>query len=509
MPNSTVEIEGEGPQQNEASDRDNVLSAGYLRFLWVLLGSIIFVRVFLMVVMPFTDTTEARYAEIARKMVETGNWITPLFDYGVPFWGKPPLHTWLSAGGMQFLGINEFAARLPIFLTGLIVLFLIWRWVYQIAGRNTSLLTIVVLSSMALFFGASAYVMTDMPMTLGCVMVMIGFWNTTQRPEAGRIWGFVIFVGFAVGMLAKGPVAVVICGIPITAWLLVSRNWGSLRHIPWITGTALFAVLTIPWYIAAEIATPGFLNYFIIGEHYERFVVPGWSGDLYGTGHSQPKGMIWLLWPGTLLPWTIALLPLLAKPRKLVRSFTGSSNLKFYLLMWVISPMILFTPASNILEAYVLPGLPAAAILLVLLYRQETSVSVNTFRKLSFGFLAFTSIAFFAVVASIMWLTPEKLDYRSQKRLIAASTKFSPEAELYYFTGRIFSANFYSDGRALFIDSSEDLYAIIQSEAAANIVIKRDAVDQLSDIEIGKLIELGRFDRYILYTSSKEISPNK
>lgn len=509
MPKSTVEIEGEGPQQNAVSNRDYVLSAGYYRFLWALLSSILFVRVFLMVVMPFTDTTEARYAEIARKMVETGNWITPLFDYGVPFWGKPPLHTWLSAGGMQFLGINEFAARLPIFLTGIIVLIIIWRWVYQIAGRNTSLLTIVVLSSMALFFGASAYVMTDMPMTLGCVMVMIGFWNTTQKPEAGRIWGYVIFVGFAVGMLAKGPVAVVICGIPITAWLVVSRNWGSLRHIPWLAGTALFAVLTIPWYIAAEIATPGFLNYFIIGEHYERFVVPGWSGDLYGTGHSQPKGMIWLLWPGTLLPWTIALLPLLAKPRKLVRSFTGSSNWQFYLLMWVISPMILFTSASNILEAYVLPGLPAAAILIVLLYRQETSFGVDKIRRFSFVFLALASMAFFASLASIMWLTPERLDYRSQKRLIAASTRFSPEAELYYFNGRIFSANFYSHGKAVFVESREDLYAIIQNEVAVNIVIPRDKVDQLSDIEIGKLTELGVFDRYVLYTTSTGIIPNK
>lgn len=68
-----------------------------------------------MILVPVKDTTEARYAEIARKMLETGDWITPQFEYGVPFWGKPPLHTWLSAAGMGAFGVNEFAARLPIF----------------------------------------------------------------------------------------------------------------------------------------------------------------------------------------------------------------------------------------------------------------------------------------------------------------------------------------------------------------------------------------------------------
>ncbi len=62
---------------------------------------------------PLNDVSEARYAEIARKMLETGNWVTPQHDYGVPFWAKPPLSTWLSAFSMKLFGVNEFAARLP------------------------------------------------------------------------------------------------------------------------------------------------------------------------------------------------------------------------------------------------------------------------------------------------------------------------------------------------------------------------------------------------------------
>ena len=72
------------------------------RFLLFALGALFAVRLLAMFWWPFTDSTEARYAEIARKMVETGDWITPQFDYGVPFWAKPPLHTWLS-GPVAFL----------------------------------------------------------------------------------------------------------------------------------------------------------------------------------------------------------------------------------------------------------------------------------------------------------------------------------------------------------------------------------------------------------------------
>lgn len=73
---------------------------------------------------PLFDTTESRYAEIARKMLETGNWVTLQQDYGVPFWAKPPLSIWLSAFFMQLLGVNEFAVRLP----GLCSLLVFYGW---------------------------------------------------------------------------------------------------------------------------------------------------------------------------------------------------------------------------------------------------------------------------------------------------------------------------------------------------------------------------------------------
>jgi len=111
---------------------------------------------------PLLDTTEARYAEIARKMLETGAWLMPQFDYGVPFWGKPPLSTWLCAASMAVFGVNEFAARLP----SLLMLMGCGALVYAVAalrgGRDQALWTLALFVATGLVFIAAGGVMTEM-----------------------------------------------------------------------------------------------------------------------------------------------------------------------------------------------------------------------------------------------------------------------------------------------------------------------------------------------------------
>lgn len=96
--------------------------------LWLLLAFALLLRLISLAAYPLMDTTEARYGEMARLMVETGNWLTPQFDYGVPFWGKPPLFTWMSAYGIELFGLNEFAVRAPHWLAALRRLFLLLSW---------------------------------------------------------------------------------------------------------------------------------------------------------------------------------------------------------------------------------------------------------------------------------------------------------------------------------------------------------------------------------------------
>ena len=305
------------------------------------LAIVVLLRLVTMGLYPLTDTTEARYSEVARKMVELGDWVTPWYEYGVPFWAKPPLSNWVTAASIELLGVNEFAARLPHFLLAMMVAWLVWDWVGR-ASKREALLTVALLSGTMLYFVAAAAVMTDMALALGTTLAMRGFWARfesahTQRP--GEEWLF--FLGLGIGMLAKGPVAVVLAGTPIVLWALLTGNVvQAFRRIPWIKGSLLVLVLSAPWYAMAEIRTPGFLEYFFIGEHWMRFTVTGWAGDRYGSAHATQRGAIWLLALAACMPWTV-MLPFLALGRKAARLKAG-------------------VPVGNALAGLAAPAAPAA-----------------------------------------------------------------------------------------------------------------------------------------------------
>ncbi len=424
------------------------LSAQDRKWLWIALGALLVVRLIMLLWLPFTDTTEARYAEIARKMVETGDWITPQFDYGVPFWGKPPLHTWLSAIGMALFGVGPFGARIFILLTGLGVLWLLYDWARVNRGADQALVATVVLASAVLFFVSAGFVMTDMAMVLGTTASMVGFHRAVSGGARARLGAYVFFAGLAVGLLAKGPVAIVLTAMPIGLWVLIGNRWRLLARLPWISGLALTLVLALPWYIAAELKTPGFLRYFIIGEHYERFVVSGWQGDLYGAGHARPKGTIWAFLPLVFLPWTIFALALMARPARLGGVFRGDGDGWYsYLLLWLLAPLILFTPAANILASYVLPGLPAAALLLTALWADMRGAPGRRLRLVVGATLGFMA-ALYLLISALAFFVPAALGLRSEKELVAKVQSIDPALRLTYWPERSYSGEFYTRGKA-------------------------------------------------------------
>ena len=164
------------------------------RWLWITLGVVALARLLTLGLYPLTDTTEARYGEVARKMAELGNWVTPMYDYGVPFWAKPPLTTWLSAISIQWFGVNEFAARLPYFLLALLIAWLVWDWVARSArprARREAMLTVALMSGTMLYLIASAAVMTDLALVLGTTLAMRGFWaafDTSKSARPKEVW---------------------------------------------------------------------------------------------------------------------------------------------------------------------------------------------------------------------------------------------------------------------------------------------------------------------------------
>ena len=421
---------------------------------------VVLTRLLLLPLYPLMDTTEARYGEMARLMVETGNWVTPLFDYGVPFWGKPPLHTWMSAASIVVFGVSEFAVRFPHWIAAMLTLAVIATFAKK--QRLPVLPSLIILASTVVFIISAGAVMTDMALTLGLTMAMVGFYLCWQ----GELrWGYFGFVGLAIGLLAEGPVALVIFAIGTGLWLLwqygVFRPWKLLwQRIPLISGLLLMLAIALPWYVLAEKTTPGFLNYFIVGEHWSRFVDSGWQGDLYGSAHDQTRGTIWLYFLGAALPWSAFLPQALYKiyveaPKHSDKQLnSNNSALASYLICWMLAPMVLFTLAGNILPAYVLPGIPALALLITFAWRGS---QVPHLHKVAIAIAALLMVA----VAIIHFGSAKD---KSERWLLQQRTEILPT---YYLNKQPFSARFYSAGQAEKInrlqevDSSEQRFYLV------------------------------------------------
>ncbi len=421
-----------------------------INLIW-LLGALLLVRILAMVLVPFADTTEPRYAEIARLMMTSNDWITPWFEPEVPFWGKPPLSFWAQAIAFKLFGVNEFAGRLPALLAFIATAWMVWRLASSIAGQDVAAAALVVYSGMLLTFVAAGTVMTDPYLALGTTWAMVAFYLAPK--EDVWYWRYGFFIGLAIGLLAKGPLAIVIAGAPIGMWVLVQgKLMYYLKTMPWIRGTLLMLAIALPWYVLAELKTPGFLNYFIVGEHFMRFVDPGWMGDLYGHAHKQPKGMIWLHWLGGTAPWgPLALLLVLGHLLKSSwRNTLWQAGIKppvLYLLFWALVTPAFFTPAGNVIWTYVLPSMPAFALLMGCAL--VTLNNGSRWRQLGLNVVMWM-VPVMALILTL--LVANNNDLMKTEKSLAQYVAKQPQASeasnftrLYYLSAELeFSARFYS-----------------------------------------------------------------
>ena len=264
------------------------------------------IRLFFNAIIPLTDKTEARYGEVARLMAETGNWIVPQIDYGLPFWAKPPLSTWLSACSISLFGDSEFALRLPYWIIAVLITFLLIPYGHQ--KKINGLIPGIVLFTLPEFFLHAGVLSTDMMLTFSIGLTMLGFWEFLNS-EKKTVPGLLFFVGIGLGLLAKGPIICVLSFPPLFLWCLRHRiSLKRIFEIPWILGGFLTLLMALPWYWLMEINSPGFIDYFLLGEHFLRFIDPSWSGDKYGFPKQQPLGIIWVFLLAGALPWSFVLL---------------------------------------------------------------------------------------------------------------------------------------------------------------------------------------------------------
>jgi 4-amino-4-deoxy-L-arabinose transferase-like glycosyltransferase len=407
---------------------------------------VLFSRLIAMYWIPLNDSTEARYAEIARLMLTSHNWVSLMHYPGEYFWAKPPLSTWLSALSMQSFGINAFAVRLPAWILTLISLALVAKMAKTQLGEKAAFWSVGVLSTSVYFLLDAGTVMTD-PSLLACVvLVMVSYWMAMN--QQGRIWSYMVFVGWGLGILVKGLVAGLFTVLPLMAWLTLTQQWKNCwKQLPWFKGTLLTLLIAVPWYILAEHRTPGFLSYFFIGEHFMRYLKPGWSGDLYGFAHEAPYGMIWFYFIVGVMPWSFVLAVWAFTQRGIWKIKESEKSWQIYLLSFTLIPLMFFTFASNIIYPYVFPCIPAFA-----LWFTTIMLKTNIEKRFERFFNTF-AIALILAVMIVTWLFhqfPVQIS-KSNNLMIAAweEDRHSPEEGLIYSMMQPeYSAMFYSSGQA-------------------------------------------------------------
>ena len=421
----------------------------------LLIGLILGMRLVGLGLYPVMDTTEARYAEIARKMLQLNDWVVPMYSYEEPFWGKPPLAFWLAAISMDIFGTNAFGARFPAWLCGAGTAFIIYLMVKP--DRMLGCFAALLFVSSKLGYTATGDVTTDPYLMFSVSLAVYGFWQGYVKGNNTAY--FLGFIGMALGLLSKGIVAVVLIGIPVFFWLVLKAQlFTFLFDRRLLLGLLITVAIALPWYLLMESRSPGFLQYFIVGEHFERFVVSDWAGDKYGAGHGRPRGVISFYALDGHLPWPLLILAFIPAVKSFLPDIrrTVTDDRWYFLIFWALSPILIFSLASNLLSSYYMPGLPPLCILVAkaVLAAHSRSTRKNLIATCIVVLaLLIPTMKFSTALMSEFWYDKK----RNQKPIIEAFQSDPRDAPVFYIGGRRFSAEFYSAGQVKFAPSFEQL----------------------------------------------------
>lgn len=432
---------------------------------------ILIFRLILTVVVPLLDKTEARYAEISRIMLETKEWVVLQIDYNFPFWAKPPLSTWLSAISYIIFGVSEFAARFPSYLLAIFLILLASKFIKK-TSISFYLLAFVLLTTPEFLIHAGV-VSTDSALNFSVVLIMLSFYKSYTEQKI-TFWNYLFFIGIGLGLLAKGPLILVLTVPPAFIWLLVHKIKikDIFTKLPWLTGLLTSTLISIPWYYLAEKKSPGFLDYFIVGEHFKRFLVPGWKGDLYGGPKSEPLGMIWIFLILFAFPWIQLVFYKIWKHRNTI---LGNKWVSF-LVLWLLWTPFFFTFARNIMHTYTLPVMIPIALLVV--YWWEDLTTKKTWLILGSIFPIITIISFLGILA----FKNEAINKaNSDKYLIKHHTGTTNlnTTPIYYWKEKSYSGQFYTNGKAQLIDSDQKLDSIFANHAHFYLISRKENLNTI------------------------------
>ncbi len=301
---------------------------------------------------------EGRYAEIAREMATTGDWVTPRLN-AIKYFEKPPLQYWATAAAFSAFGEREWSARLWTALTGFFGVLMVGWAGAQLFGRRAGFFSALVLGSSMLYAAIGHINTLDMGVTFCMTLGLLGFLlnlHSTQATRESRLWMWLAWAAMGLAFLSKGLIGLVLPGAAMAAYALIQRDLSFLKRLHPLGGIAIMLVIATPWVVAVSLANPEFPHFFFIHEHFQRFL----------TQVHHRTAPWWYFIPILLagaLPWTTMLVQALVSAWKRDSAQTSFKPRRF-LLIYACLIFLFFSTSQSKLPSYILPIFPALALLI-------------------------------------------------------------------------------------------------------------------------------------------------
>lgn len=329
-----------------------------LALLWALLLILAATR-------PLAVPDEGRYGEIGRWMLQSGDWLTPRLN-GIPFFHKPPYLYWLQAMSLATLGVHELGLRMVPALHAGLMLVALYLAARTISTEQVARRAAIMLGTSLAFLIGGQYINHDM---LVATWIGVAIWCFSfafmagDRPHAGL--ARLGFVACAFGMLSKGLIGFALPGLVLFIWLLWTRQFKKVVYLPWFSGLALFAVIALPWFVVAQRAYPDLLGYIFGTQQFQRYTAKTFNNP-------QPWWFYLLSIALLLFPWVFFALQQLRKPRPPAAGQTPLISNAWWSLCWIWVGAIFafFSIPNSKLVGYILPVMPAVALLAALGWQQ-------------------------------------------------------------------------------------------------------------------------------------------
>jgi 4-amino-4-deoxy-L-arabinose transferase-like glycosyltransferase len=325
--------------------------------LWSLLAGFVLVSLFVLGVRTLVPPDEGRYAEMAREMFTSGDWITTRLN-GIKYFEKPPLQTWMNALTFTVFGVGEWQARLWTGLCGIFGVLMTGYAGMRVYGARVGLYAALVLASSFYWIACSQINSLDMGlsgmMTLALCALLIAQ-RDAATPRERRNWMLVCWAGMALAVLSKGLIGLVLPGGVLVCYTLLARDWRLWTRLHIVKGLLVFLAIAAPWFVLVGLKNPEQPHFFFIHEHFDRFLK---------KEHHREAGwwMFLALLAAGCVPWLGVLLQSLVQGAKRVDKQQFRPGL--LALVWLVFILAFFTNSESKLPGYLLPVFPAAALLI-------------------------------------------------------------------------------------------------------------------------------------------------